>query len=87
MSRDELFRRFEALVSLAIVRREEIVETTDEVINFFNPAGLGGASYFIYKGIKVCREGLTDTLSKELNIAHYKKSGLNYAKIEGSHSG
>lgn len=38
------------------------METSDEVIKYYNPAGLGGAKYFIFEGIKVFPLGLRDEI-------------------------
>jgi hypothetical protein len=85
LSINDSFRNFINDIELARTTGEEFVEVGPEIIKHFNPQGLKGASYFIYRGIKVCQKDMTDKVSKELSIPHYAKSGLNYAKVEGTH--
>ena len=43
------------------------VETTKEVMMHYNPKGLNGAKYFVYKGRKVCELGKIDEIEKEMD--------------------
>ena len=44
----------------------EFIETTPEMIQFYNRGGLNGAQYFIYNGIKVFPTGMAEKiLNKE----------------------
>ena len=46
----------------------EYVETTWDVVNFFNPNGLGGAKYFIMNGIMVFPYGEYEKFNHEQGI-------------------
>lgn len=74
-------RDFTAAVAVAKHKGEENIETSEEVIAFFNPNGLGGAKHFIYNGIMVCPYGQTEQIRKEMNEAlsaklHGAKEGI-----------
>lgn len=98
MSLDEKFRSFLTKIELARSSGEEWVETTQEVIDHFNPQGLSqvkptkahhnpqrNVQYFIFKGIKVCLEGKSTQLSQEINEPSYKRLGMNEGTVEGTH--
>lgn len=60
--------------------REEWVETTPEIIDHFNKQGLGGARYFVYKGIKVCAEGELEPIQEYLaKTMEERVHGTKYA--------
>lgn len=46
---------------------DEWVETTPEIIQFYNRKGLNGAKFFIYDGIKVCERGKIEEIEDEMN--------------------
>ena len=76
----ESLSTFKDKIDLAIMQSEEWVETTPEIIKYFNPAGLNGSKFFIYKGIKVCPMGesdkIDDEINQDLNITHAKFTGF-----------
>lgn len=45
------------------------VETTPEVIKYYNRKGLGGAEYYMHEGVRVCEYG-----KKEAILAREKES-------------
>ena len=49
----EVLSEFQAKVDHALMQGQEWVETSDEIIKYYNPKGLNGAEYFIFKGVKV----------------------------------
>lgn len=48
---------FRNMIAFAQSSDKEYIETTPEVISFFNKNGLNGKDHFIYQGIKVFPEG------------------------------
>lgn len=46
---------------------EEWIETSPEIIQFYNRRGLNGGKYFIFQGIKVCEHGMKDKIVEEEN--------------------
>lgn len=59
------------------------VETTKEMVDYYNPNGLGTAKYFIYNGIKVCEQGLKDTCIEEMELsAHERAHGTKDGSVE-----
>lgn len=76
----ELVSDFKDAIEMAKMSGDEWVETTEEVINYFNKGGLKGAPYFIYNGVKVCRNGdlekVEDYMNRDLYVeAHGAGSG------------
>lgn len=72
---------FEGIVAHALHEGEEWVETTPEIVKYFNRNGLKGADYFIYKGIKVCeygkREAIVDHENEQMDYRlHGKGEGV-----------
>lgn len=61
----ETLATFEARISEAQMAGDEWIETTDEILKFFNRKGMNGAKYFVYKGIKVCLKGEREEIEKE----------------------
>lgn len=57
-------RDFQTSVAVAKQRGERVMETTQAVIDYFNPMGLGTAKHFIYMGVMVFPSG---TSTAELN--------------------
>lgn len=55
-------RSFETVIARAKHQKVDEVEAPQSVIDHYNPNGLGGAKYFIYKGIKVCPVGEGDAI-------------------------
>lgn len=45
---------------------DDIIETTQNIINHFVPKGLGNALHFDYKGVKVCLVGTREALERKL---------------------
>lgn len=62
----ETLQEFEMRLDDVMRNEEEWIETTQENINYFNRRGMGGAKYFVYKGIKVCAYGdLEELMAKD----------------------
>lgn len=61
-SKKETIQEFEMRLDDALRGEQEWLETTPENIAYFNRRGLGGAKYFMYKGIKVCAYGDMEAL-------------------------
>jgi len=59
---------FEAKVGRAKQMGEDSVEASEDLINHYNPRGLGTAKYFTYKGIKVYPNGQTDAIESEESV-------------------
>lgn len=57
LSGEKTLNDFEADISHALMNDDVWVETTPEIMAYFNRNGMGGARHFIYKGIKVCLPG------------------------------
>ncbi len=63
---------------------DEFVETTSEIINYFNRSGLNGKLYYIHEGIKVCEHGMIDKImAKEALSMDQVLHGTNEGVIEG----
>lgn len=45
----------------------EWVETSPEIIGHFNPKGMNGAKYFLYRGRKICESGKVDEIEGEIS--------------------
>ena len=58
---------FEASISLCKSEGIEWLETSKDVIELYQPKGLGTAGFFIYKDIKVCEHGKAADLEEELS--------------------
>jgi len=50
-------------------------ETTAEVIKHFNPQGLKGATYFVYRGIKVSEKGKSEKIQKDIDTPYHMRFG------------
>jgi hypothetical protein len=67
----ESLNDFEQKIAFAMISNDEWVETTPEIITYFNRNGLGKDNagkplqYFIYKGKKVCEFGKIDAIEAE----------------------
>lgn len=76
----ETYSQFKDKIDLATIRNEEWVETSPEIIQYFNPHGLNGSNYFVYKGIKVCEFGkseeIQDKMDQDLAHSHGKYIGV-----------
>lgn len=44
------------------------IETTPEIIKYYNRSGLGPANYFLFEGIKVCEYGKKAECIRNENI-------------------
>ena len=66
--RRETLADFETKISVALMGDEREVETTEEVIKYLNPRGLGIGKYFIYKGVKVYPQGSKDSIVAEESV-------------------
>lgn len=81
---DFFARAAAAELELATTKEEQWVETTPEVIAKLNRNGLGGAKYFIYKGVKVCEYGkVEEIIAEEDTPVSDRVMGVAQAKIEG----
>ena len=82
----ELLSDFQRKIDNAKMTGSKYVETTDEIISYYNPTGLQGAKYFNYQGIFVCSYGKIEEIEKELEQPHYEKMhGKQSFVKEGSH--
>lgn len=66
--RRETLADFETKISVALMGDEREVETSEEVIKYLNPRGLGIGKYFIYKGVKVYPQGTRDAIQAEESV-------------------
>ena len=63
----ETLTEFQAKVDAAKMNGEEWVETTPEIIKYYNRNGLGKHSeYFIFQNIKVCLNGQGERIRTKL---------------------
>lgn len=85
----ETINTFRDKISIAKLEGEEWVETTPEIIRYFNRSGLGKvhgkeAKYFVYDGIKVCENGKKDEIIKEEAVQRGQlMHGASECVIEG----
>lgn len=63
----ETLSTFLAKVDQAKLEGLEWVETTPEIIRYYNRKGLNGAKFFIFQGIKVCEQGQSEAIDEEMN--------------------
>lgn len=63
----ETVSTFESKVAYAKNRGETWVETSKEVLNFYNPNGMGKNQFFSYNGILVCEFGKIDECENSMN--------------------
>ena len=76
----ETLTEFQAKIDHALIQGDEWVETTPEIIKYYNRNGLGKHSeYFIYKNIKVCLNGQGDRIREQLET---QIGNLVYGKDE-----
>lgn len=76
----ESLNTFFTKISKATLDGEEWVETSPQIIDYYNKRGLGKAEYFIYQGIKVCEYGKSERLDKEMGR---QLGEILYGKDEG----
>lgn len=50
-----------------------IVPASEKIMKHFNPNGLGGAKFFVYKGCIVCLDKDVQDVQKELNMDFLEK--------------
>lgn len=82
---DQQFRDFQTKVDMAILTGQDYVETAPEITAHFNPKGLGGVDYWIYKGVKIVSVGKQEAVDKFIKMPMHVKQGLSLI-IEGTHS-
>ncbi len=58
----------------------EWVETTPEIVKYYNPRGLGRSKHFIFQGIHVCAEG---DLAKAQEIIDRDLNEMTFGPNEG----
>ena len=63
----EVLSEFIAKIANAKHLGNEWVETSKEIVDYYNPKGLNGAKYFIYDGIKVTEHGKSEEIEEENN--------------------
>lgn len=68
----ETLGQFEMKVAQAIASQHtdapvEWIETSPEVMAHYQPRGLNGAKFFVYRGIKVCPYGMVEKIEEEMN--------------------
>ena len=59
------------------------MEASEAIIAHYNPAGLGGQEYFIYKGIKIFPTGKTSMIEDQENMSMERKLHGGTVIIEG----
>lgn len=80
----ETLSQFKAKLDYAKMEGDEWVETTPEIINYFNRNGLGDAGYYIHEGIKVCLIGTRDKIiEKESQQMDRRLHGETEGVVEG----
>lgn len=80
----ETISMFEGKIAHAKHNGDEWIETSPEVISYFNRKGLGGNEYFMYKDIKVCEYGKRDKIIDRENISMDQRlHGSSEGVIEG----
>ena len=80
----ETISQFMDRIAVAKATGDEWIETTPEIVHHYNRAGLGGAEFFIYSGIKVCEHGkLEGILAKESTQIGQTLHGSKEGIIEG----
>jgi hypothetical protein len=82
---DAKFRAFNDEISLAVMGRRDHVEADEDIIKYFNPQGLGGADYFMYKSVKVIRKGKVDEVNRKLKASIAVNQQYTGITIEGTH--
>jgi len=65
------------------------VETSQEIIDHYNPSGIGKAGFFLFQGIKVCPKGQREAIVEELNrqlgqINHPGEARVNQPENTGT---
>lgn len=78
----EMLSDFDRKVDTATIIGKEWVETSPEIIGYFNPRGLGGADYFHYKKVKVCEYGKSEAIQEKIE-ADRKVAGEEGIVISG----
>lgn len=63
---------FQAKIDDAMLQGNEWVETSDDIINYYNKAGLKGQEYFIFRGIKVTQFGKSEDLDEKLRKSSFR---------------
>lgn len=61
-------REFESIIGRALGMGETELEASQPIIDYYNPAGLGGTEYFIYKGIKIYPVGQIAKIKAEESV-------------------
>ncbi len=69
----EEIRNFQATIAIAKQTGEKEIETSQEIIDFFNPTGLGGAKHFIFQGVIVYPIGESEQIKAAMNESIAKK--------------
>lgn len=82
---DQQFRDFQSKVDMAVLTGQEYVEASPEITAHFNPRGMGGADYWIYKSVKIVPNGNKEAVDKLIKMPMHEKQGLSLV-IEGTHS-
>lgn len=78
---EAMLAKFEANIAAAKHTHEEWVEAPKDIIDYYNRNGLGGARYFIYKGVKVCESGQLDSVTDDLSTQTLHRT---FGKSEGT---
>ena len=63
----ETIHRFYEKIHEAKMARQEWIETSEEIIDHYNPDGIGQAGFFIFQGIKCAPFGKKDALVAEMS--------------------
>lgn len=49
------------------------IETTEDLIKYFNPNGLGGAQYYIHDGIMICKYGDKEKCINNMELSAHER--------------
>lgn len=80
---DETPQMFELRVFKAQRDGQTSVEASQDIIDYYNPEGLGGADYFGFRNIRVYKAGTKDAVeAKEKLQSQERLHGLPY-RFEG----
>jgi hypothetical protein len=67
-STEEKVSNFLQKIAIAQAEGNPYIETSEDIIQKFNPMGLNGAKYFIYHGVKVFPNGQAEKILEEEQI-------------------
>ena len=62
----ETLSDFKLKVHQAKMEGNDWVETSPEIIKYYNPKGMNGVKYFWFDGVKVCELGKSEEIEQEI---------------------